>query len=254
MDCPQEVNAGFPAYAGDACAAWPSNPPAQPLTMDSLVQRVLGTAVGVTVMRSGLRLTALMRDPLRVWPARRRVARPGLGVGRAAGCRPARLPPGRAQRACASRTGHWVYSPAMKRLLIIVCVLLLPLRLWAADAMALAALSAADAVAHAPCQPQASAAAAIGGFDHGAQADHGAADAQALADAGVDASAAPTHHPGAPCETDARCLLCGICHQTLGSPAGAVAASPATPSGEPPPVAMAPLQSERQPTLKPPIS
>jgi len=65
----------------------------------------------------------------------------------------------------------------MKRLLLVVCVLLLlPLRLWAADAMALAAFAPpAASESHGPCQPQALAAAAKADVDGGAQADYGAA-------------------------------------------------------------------------------
>lgn len=95
---------------------------------------------------------------------------------------------------------------AMRRVLLLVLVVLLPLRLWAADAMLLGNALAAPLAAHAAC--------------HGAPSAPLADARVALSAAGQPEVAAPHlwHAPAgaASAAEHAGCPLCGLCHQALG--------------------------------------
>ena len=144
----------------------------------------------------------------------------------------------------------------MRRWLIILFVLLLPWRLWAGDAMALAVLHSAPAGAHGPVQMVSAGPAAVSGHanfalheaSHAAfhAAQHGAAPQAALAD---DPACLGQPEAGA----HGLCLMCGICHQALAAPLRLGAMPPALPSGTPLPARPVMVQAERQPEFKPPI-
>lgn len=112
----------------------------------------------------------------------------------------------------------------MQRLILVLFVLLLPFRLWAADAMALQMQVSSELSAPAvPC--------------------HEATEAQAHA-----------HHPGGDLGSHAFCLHCDICHQALSLPPWDALAQPVhlpqALASWSAPVASA----ERFPSIKPPIS
>jgi len=133
----------------------------------------------------------------------------------------------------------------MRRLLLVVLVLLLPWRLWAADTMTLAVSTGAASV-QAPChqaaadltvQPQRVADAAV------------AAPALDLAGApGGDAAGSG----GLAADPHAQCLLCGLCHLTLGAPAAQGALPPDLPAGPPAPVSASAREVEPQRVVEPP--
>jgi len=139
----------------------------------------------------------------------------------------------------------------MRRLVLILFILLLPWRLWAGDAMALAVLHSAPAVAH-------------GGSDAALSHAHAPAAAHSEAHGGshsllhpavtqslADNSACPEHATEA--GGHGLCPLCGICHQALAAPLRLGALPTALPSSEPVSTRTMVLQAERQPELKPPI-
>ncbi len=144
----------------------------------------------------------------------------------------------------------------MRRWLIIVFVLLLPWRLWAGDAMALAVLHSAPAAAHDAAQMVSASPAALCG--HGVLALHDASHAVShspLHPATVQPLAADLPCLGHAAEEGVHglCLLCGICHQALAAPLRLGAMQTALPSSEPVPAPSVIAQAERQPELKPPI-
>jgi hypothetical protein len=152
----------------------------------------------------------------------------------------------------------------MRRWLIILFVLLLPWRLWAGDAMALAVLHSVPAAAYGPAQMASINPAALCG--HADLALHEAAHA-CSPDPAHDLHLGATHEaaqaiaqaadPACPGHSEAGahglCLLCGICHQALAVPLRLGALPTALPSSEPVPTRTMVLQAERQPELKPPI-
>jgi hypothetical protein len=141
----------------------------------------------------------------------------------------------------------------MRRMLLLILVLLLPLRLWAADAMGLAA--AIDAAGgHAPCHQAAVAvdgagqAAAVAGAVPALDADllAGAGDAHAAAhaDSHADSHAAAT--PGGACP------LCGLCQMALGAPAAHATLPQPLPAGPPVAVTATACEAEPQRAVEPP--
>jgi len=156
----------------------------------------------------------------------------------------------------------------MRRWLIILFVLLLPWRLWAGDAMALALLHSAPAAAHGPVQTASINPAALCG--HADPALHEAAHASTPA-ATHDLAHVPNHgvphgaalgaaqaaDPACPGHSEAGahglCLLCGICHQALAVPLRLGALPPTLPLGAPVPARTVIVQATPQPDLKPPI-
>jgi len=136
----------------------------------------------------------------------------------------------------------------MRRWLIIVFVLLLPLRLWAGDAMALAALHSAPAGAHGlfmmePAHPAAASGAAAPALHDAA---HGALHQ-------ADPSDPPCPGLSEPGSQHGLCLLCGICHQALALLLQHGVAPPVPPSSKPLPLPSWVLQAALTPELKPPI-
>jgi len=131
----------------------------------------------------------------------------------------------------------------MRRWVLLVLVLLLPLRLWAADTMALAA--ALDAAGgHAPCHMAATAA------DAG---EPSATPALPAADAALHPGAADAHtEPDAAASPAGPCLLCGVCHLALGAPAAHPSLPQALPAGPPPAIAAPSEQAEPQRVVEPP--
>ena len=133
----------------------------------------------------------------------------------------------------------------MSRLLLVVLVLLLPWRLWAADAMTLA-VSTGAASAQAPCHQAAADLAVQPGALAGAAVDAPAVDmarAQGGDAAGSDGLAADPH---------VQCLLCGLCHLTLGAPATQGALPQGLPASPPVPVSASALEVEPQRVVEPP--
>ncbi|MCM2479060.1 hypothetical protein [Serpentinimonas maccroryi] len=157
----------------------------------------------------------------------------------------------------------------MRRWLIILFVLLLPWRLWAGDAMALAVLHSAPAGAHGPAQMATTDPAAHCGradlIPHEAaracspDPSHGPSHGPHLGAAHEAApqQAALTTDPACPGLSEAGahglCLLCGICHQALAVPLRLGALPPALPLGAPLPARTVIVLATPQPELKPPI-
>ncbi len=123
----------------------------------------------------------------------------------------------------------------MRRWVLILFIVLLPWRLWAADAMALQKTGTPESPAqHTPCQM-------------GHEAHHSAAPvtADAMHPTHHDATGDHAHH--------GICLLCDVCHNALGLTPQPPLTTPLSvhgnPSGRIEPVASA----DRQPGFKPPI-
>ncbi len=152
----------------------------------------------------------------------------------------------------------------MRRWLIILFVLLLPWRLWAGDAMALAVLHSVPAAAYGPAQMASINPAALCG--HADLALHEAAHA-CSPDPAHDLHLGATHEaaqaiaqaadPACPGHSEAGahglCLLCGICHQALAVPLRLGALPPTLPLGAPVPARTVIVQATAEPELKPPI-
>jgi hypothetical protein len=140
----------------------------------------------------------------------------------------------------------------MRRLMLVLLMLLLPWRLWAADSMSLSAWTDAAGVL-APCHQTGADSAPHTGLplDEVARTqpveaiayngDAGTTDAGGLP---VDVHDAATQH--------STCPICGICHQTLGSPAAHAALQTALATGPALPKAAFAQEVEPQRVLEPP--
>jgi hypothetical protein len=131
----------------------------------------------------------------------------------------------------------------MRRVFLILLVLMLPWRLWAADMMSLTALTDA-AGGHAACHQLAADLAVPAGEVSGPAVE---------APTSLHLAAGTTPADTLDCSTGhGHCLLCGVCHQTLGAPTTLGALPQGLPAGPPVPVTATAREAEPQRAVEPP--
>lgn len=135
----------------------------------------------------------------------------------------------------------------MRRLLLAFIIVLLPLRSWIGDAMAMELTGRALQPTAAQALP--APAAAHGSADmHAECPDH--PQRMAPHPGAGDAASGAVAHDGADCAT---CAVCQICHGAALTPQTLSLAAPAVPTGRPQPTEHGFASAERAPGFKPPI-
>lgn len=134
----------------------------------------------------------------------------------------------------------------MRRVFLILLVLMLPWRLWAADMMSLTALTD-TAGGHGACHQPAADMAVPAGEVSGVAVEAPSVAATLLPAA--DGLPAGTQ----PCSSGhGNCLLCGVCHQTLGAPTTHAALPQGLLAGAPPAFAAPTCEAVPQRVVEPP--